>query len=59
VPPHVLRDRTRLTSPDAFEEAEVTGKAGTVILADTRGAHRASNLREGYRLQIVQVFMAP
>jgi hypothetical protein len=56
VPPHVLRDRTQLKSPQALEETEVTGAAGTAIFADTRGAHRASNLREGYRLQIVQKF---
>jgi hypothetical protein len=40
-------------------ETILTGKAGTVIVADTRGAHRASNLRDRYRLEIVQKFTQP
>lgn len=55
-PPHILRDRTGIDGPENLEKAVVTGKAGTVVLADTRGFHRASNLNAGYRLQIVQKF---
>jgi hypothetical protein len=52
-PPHVLRD---LAEKGELREAEVTGRAGDVIVASTRGPHRASNLRSGYRLQLVEVF---
>lgn len=51
VPPHILRDL-------GFKPTVFTGKAGDVIIADTRGVHRASNLRSGYRLQIVEKFIA-
>jgi hypothetical protein len=56
VPPHVLRDQAAIGGPDAPRETIVTAKAGDVIIADTRGIHRASDLRDGYRLQIVQKF---
>jgi hypothetical protein len=56
VPPHVLRDQAALGGPDAPYEAIVTANAGDAIIADTRGIHRASDLRDGYRLQIVQKF---
>lgn len=56
VPPHVLRDQTAIAGPDAPYEAIVTVNAGSAIIADTRGIHRASDLRDGYRLQIVQKF---
>ncbi|WP_125933054.1 hypothetical protein [Kiloniella majae] len=39
-----------------FEKITITGEAGTVIVADTRGIHRASNLLEDHRLQLVQKF---
>lgn len=39
-----------------MEKVTVTAEAGTVIVADTRGIHRASNLYEGFRLQLVQKF---
>jgi hypothetical protein len=56
VPPHVLRDQAVLGGPDAPRETIVTANAGDAIIADTRGIHRASDLRDGYRLQIVQKF---
>jgi hypothetical protein len=57
VPAYVLR---RLAEEDdRVREIIVTGKAGTVIIADTRGVHRASDLREGYRLEIVQKLTQP
>lgn len=52
-PPHVLRD---LVERGELREVEVTGNTGDVIVADTRGPHRASNLRSGFRLQVVEVF---
>jgi hypothetical protein len=56
VPPHVLRDLHNAGGPTAPREAMITAPAGSAIIADTRGVHRASNLRAGYRLQIVQKF---
>jgi len=55
-PPHMLRERAALPGPNGIEKLTVTGRAGTVILADVRGFHRASHLRSGYRLEIVQKF---
>jgi hypothetical protein len=52
-PPHILHDR--VASGD-LREVEVTGCAGDIIVVDTRGPHRASNLRAGFRLQLVEVF---
>jgi hypothetical protein len=42
-----------------LRELIATGTAGTVIMADTRGVHRASNLRRDYRLELVQKFTQP
>jgi len=56
VPPHVLRDQAALGGSDAPRETTVTANPGDAIIADTRGIHRASDLRGGYRLQIVQKF---
>jgi hypothetical protein len=56
VPPHVLRDQHEKGGTNAPHEVVVTVPAGSAIVADTRGVHRASNLRAGYRLQIVQKF---
>jgi Phytanoyl-CoA dioxygenase (PhyH) len=56
-PAHVLR---RLAKADpTIREAVMTATAGTAIVADTRGVHRASDLREGYRLELVQKFTQP
>jgi hypothetical protein len=52
-PPGFVRAREG-RKPEHLEEVVVTGKAGTVIIADTRGIHRASNLYHNYRLEIVQ-----
>jgi hypothetical protein len=54
-PPHVLRDKSGEKSSD-FEKITVTGPAGTVVIADVRGLHRASNLFAGYRLEVAQKF---
>lgn len=54
-PPAILRAREGV-SEENLEEVIVTGSAGTVVIADTRGVHRASNLFDGYRLEIVQKF---
>jgi hypothetical protein len=56
VPPHVLRDLHQSGDSNAPSEVMITAPAGSAIIADTRGVHRASNLRAGYRLQIVQKF---
>jgi len=56
VPPHILRNLRAQGGPDAMSEVPITGPAGTVLIADTRGIHRASNLIEGYRLEFVQKF---
>lgn len=37
-------------------ERQITGKAGDIIVADTRGVHGGTNLQEGYRLQLGLVF---
>lgn len=54
-PPHVLRDKSDEKSSE-FEKITVTGPAGTVVIADVRGFHRASNVFAGYRLEVVQKF---
>jgi hypothetical protein len=37
-------------------EQQVTGNAGDIIIADTRGVHGGTTLREGYRLQLGLVY---
>jgi hypothetical protein len=37
-------------------ERQITGKAGDIIVADTRGVHGGTNLQEGYRLQLGLVY---
>lgn len=54
-PPHVLRDRSGGKSNDC-EKIICTGPAGTVVIADVRGFHRASNVFSGYRLEVAQKF---
>ena len=54
-PPHVLRDKSGEKTSE-FEKITVTGPAGTVVIADVRGIHRASNVFAGYRLEIAQKF---
>jgi hypothetical protein len=54
-PPHVLREKSGEKSSE-FEKITVTGPAGTVVIADVRGFHRASNVFAGYRLEIAQKF---
>jgi hypothetical protein len=56
VPITPLRELRAKGGPDAPQECMLTGPAGTVYIADTRGFHRASCLVEGYRLEIVQKF---
>jgi hypothetical protein len=51
-PPGVLRNRCGPAGE--LEEVTVTGPAGTVVIADVRGFHRASNVFAGYRLEVVQ-----
>lgn len=47
----------RAADPDEGpREVTITAPAGSVLIADTRGVHRASCLIEGYRLEIVQKF---
>lgn len=52
-PPHVLREVE--ADSGAICKTVVTGGAGTVVVMDTRGFHRASNLNAGRRLQLVEV----
>jgi hypothetical protein len=56
VPVTPLREMRDRGGPGAPQEHVITGPAGTVLIADTRGIHRASCLVEGYRLEIVQKF---
>jgi len=56
VPITSLRELREKGGADAPQEVKVTGPAGTVVIADTRGIHRASCLVEGYRLEMVQKF---
>lgn len=55
IPGHVIRDQSEKKGGfNNIQEKILTGKAGQVVIADVRGIHRASNLREGYRLELVQ-----
>jgi hypothetical protein len=56
-PASMLRKLRAQGGERAPQEVMVTGPAGTVVIADTRGVHRASNLIEGYRLELVQKFI--
>lgn len=56
VPITSLRELRESGGPEAPQEVKVTGPAGTVVIADTRGIHRASCLIDGYRLEMVQKF---
>jgi phytanoyl-CoA dioxygenase PhyH len=56
VPANIMRQLRAAGGDQAPEEVVVTGPAGTVVIADTRGIHRASNLVKGYRLELVQKF---
>jgi hypothetical protein len=56
-PAHVLRREAKVNP--AIREAIMTAKAGTAIVADTRGVHRASDLRRDYRIELVQKFTQP
>ncbi len=49
---HLANDFSNLCA----HEKQITGKAGDIIIADTRGVHGGSTLREGYRLQLGSVF---
>src|SRR5579859_1403361 len=53
VPVTFVRKLRARGGPEAVEEKQFCGPAGSVVLADTRGIHRASNLRDGYRLELV------
>jgi hypothetical protein len=55
-PPFVLREQRDAIGADGPQEVAMIAPAGSVIIADTRGVHRASCLIEGYRLEIVQKF---
>ncbi len=59
VPISVMREVAASASPPPVREFEFTAPAGSVVVADTRGIHRATSLREGYRLELVQKFTAP
>jgi hypothetical protein len=47
----------RLRDRHGFEERVLTGQAGDLVLADTRGIHRGSELQRGTRLQLVTLFV--
>jgi hypothetical protein len=53
MPPAIVRAQEYLED-DPLQEVTLTAPAGSVIIADVRGAHRASNLYSGYRLELVQ-----
>lgn len=46
----------RIRRKHGFEERVVTGRAGDLILANTRGIHRGTVLERGTRLQLVTLF---
>jgi hypothetical protein len=48
----------RITEKYGYEEISITGSAGDLIIANTRGIHRGSILRDGTRLQLAQLFVA-
>ena len=56
-PPALVREQEN-DKNNPLTEFSVLAPAGTVIIADVRGVHRASNLFKGYRLQIVQKFIS-
>jgi hypothetical protein len=55
-PASLLRERRAADPSDGPREIAITAPAGSVLIADTRGVHRASCLIAGYRLEIVQKF---
>lgn len=55
-PPHILRDLCTKSGPPAIKKVTVLAPAGSVLLMDARGFHRASNLNAGYRLMTVLKF---
>ena len=56
-PPALVREQEN-DKNNPLTEFSVLAPAGTVIIADVRGVHRASNLFKGYRLQIVKKFIS-
>ena len=46
----------KIAKSNNFAEVTCTAKAGTLIIADTRGFHGGSILKKGKRLQIVSIF---
>ena len=52
-PGHVERIRRRY----GYEERVLTGRAGDLILANTRGIHHGTELQRGTRLQLVNLFV--
>ena len=50
------QEMTLLKEKYGFQEQVITGKAGTLILVDTRGIHRGTTLREGRRVMLNSTF---
>jgi hypothetical protein len=57
VPITYLRRAREAGGESAPQEVEFCGPAGSVVVGDVRGIHRASVLREGYRLELVAKFI--
>lgn len=49
-------DVDRIRADHGYDERVYTGRAGDVILANTRGIHRGSVLRRGTRLMLVNLY---
>ncbi len=47
----------RLTDKDPSRLHTVTGKAGTVVIADTTGIHRGSTIKSGHRYALTNYYM--
>lgn len=51
------REVARISRRHSYHERVLTGRAGDLILANTRGIHHGSELQGGTRLQLVSLFV--
>ena len=53
---YTVEEAQQIMKDNGFEETILTGKAGTLILADVRGLHRGTPLKKNNRLILVNFF---